>query len=194
MGFKPGSGTPEPMRAQIELDMRLFRTVIRERNLKFDTCLMSFGRSGAKARSGFRASGRSATAGAYAPVPGALPARNRAPKFQRGGSAAARQRHPAAGPKAVALQRRVGVVRASRKMSAMEPDQRRECVAVKLDESAAATPRDELHGAALLGIRLISHHGTFALTRIRPSQSIIASSLQDITAVHENLRCVAKLH
>lgn len=37
MGFKPGSGTPAPMRAQIELDMRLFRTVIRERNLKFDT-------------------------------------------------------------------------------------------------------------------------------------------------------------
>jgi tripartite-type tricarboxylate transporter receptor subunit TctC len=37
MGFKPGSGTPGPMRAQIEQDMKLFRTVIRERNLKFDT-------------------------------------------------------------------------------------------------------------------------------------------------------------
>lgn len=37
MGFKPGSGTPGPMLAQIELDMRLFRTVIHERNLKFET-------------------------------------------------------------------------------------------------------------------------------------------------------------
>ena len=36
MGFRPGSGTPGPMRAQIEADMRLFTTVIRERNLKFD--------------------------------------------------------------------------------------------------------------------------------------------------------------
>jgi len=37
MGFKPGSGTPGPMTKQIEADMRLFTTVIRERNLKFDT-------------------------------------------------------------------------------------------------------------------------------------------------------------
>lgn len=37
MGFKPGSGTPGPMAKQIEADMRLFTTVIRERNLKFDT-------------------------------------------------------------------------------------------------------------------------------------------------------------
>lgn len=36
MGFKPGTGTPGPMKAQIEADMRLFTTVIRERNLKFD--------------------------------------------------------------------------------------------------------------------------------------------------------------
>ena len=36
MGFKPGTGTPGPMKAQIEDDMRLFTTVIRERNLKFD--------------------------------------------------------------------------------------------------------------------------------------------------------------
>ena len=36
MGFKPGAGTPAPMKAQIEADMRLFTTVIRERNLKFD--------------------------------------------------------------------------------------------------------------------------------------------------------------
>jgi tripartite-type tricarboxylate transporter receptor subunit TctC len=36
MGFKPGSGTPGPMKTQIEADMRLFTTVIRERNLKFD--------------------------------------------------------------------------------------------------------------------------------------------------------------
>ena len=36
MGFKPGSGTPGPMKAQIEADMRLFTTVIRERGLKFD--------------------------------------------------------------------------------------------------------------------------------------------------------------
>ena len=36
MGFKPGAGTPGPMKAQIEADMRLFTTVIRERNLKFD--------------------------------------------------------------------------------------------------------------------------------------------------------------
>ena len=37
MGFKPGAGTPGPMTKQIEADMRLFTTVIRERNLKFDT-------------------------------------------------------------------------------------------------------------------------------------------------------------
>jgi tripartite-type tricarboxylate transporter receptor subunit TctC len=37
MGFKPGSGTPAPMRRQIEDDMRLFTTVIRERQLTFDT-------------------------------------------------------------------------------------------------------------------------------------------------------------
>ena len=37
MGFKPGSGTPEAMRRQIEHDMRLFTTVIRERKLKFDS-------------------------------------------------------------------------------------------------------------------------------------------------------------
>jgi tripartite-type tricarboxylate transporter receptor subunit TctC len=37
MGFKPGSGTPGPMTKQIEADMRLFTSVIRERNLKFDT-------------------------------------------------------------------------------------------------------------------------------------------------------------
>jgi tripartite-type tricarboxylate transporter receptor subunit TctC len=37
MGFKPGEGTPEPMAKQIESDMRLFTTVIRERHLKFDT-------------------------------------------------------------------------------------------------------------------------------------------------------------
>ena len=36
MGFKPGEGTPKPMARQIEDDMRLFTTVIRERNLKFD--------------------------------------------------------------------------------------------------------------------------------------------------------------
>jgi tripartite-type tricarboxylate transporter receptor subunit TctC len=36
MGFKPGDGMPEPMRQRIEADMRLFTTVIRERNLKFD--------------------------------------------------------------------------------------------------------------------------------------------------------------
>jgi tripartite-type tricarboxylate transporter receptor subunit TctC len=37
MGFKPGSGTPEPMAKQIARDMEVFTTVIRERNLKFDT-------------------------------------------------------------------------------------------------------------------------------------------------------------
>lgn len=37
MGFKPGSGTPGPMKSQIESDMRLFTTVIRERKLKFDS-------------------------------------------------------------------------------------------------------------------------------------------------------------
>jgi tripartite-type tricarboxylate transporter receptor subunit TctC len=36
MGFKPGPGTPAAMARQIEADMRLFTTVIRERNLKFD--------------------------------------------------------------------------------------------------------------------------------------------------------------
>ena len=37
MGFIPGAGMPGPMTKQIEEDMRLFTTVIRERNLKFDT-------------------------------------------------------------------------------------------------------------------------------------------------------------
>jgi tripartite-type tricarboxylate transporter receptor subunit TctC len=37
MGFKPGDGTPEPMRERIDADMRLFTGVIRERNLKFDS-------------------------------------------------------------------------------------------------------------------------------------------------------------
>jgi len=37
MGFIPGSGTPGPMNTQIDADMRLFTTVIRERNLKFDS-------------------------------------------------------------------------------------------------------------------------------------------------------------
>ena len=37
MGFKPGPGTPGAMARQIEADMRLFTTVIRERNLKFDS-------------------------------------------------------------------------------------------------------------------------------------------------------------
>jgi hypothetical protein len=36
MGFKPGSGTPEPMAQQIARDMEIFTTVIRERHLKFD--------------------------------------------------------------------------------------------------------------------------------------------------------------
>jgi tripartite-type tricarboxylate transporter receptor subunit TctC len=36
MGFIPGEGTPGPMTKQIEEDMRIFTTVIRERNLKFD--------------------------------------------------------------------------------------------------------------------------------------------------------------
>ena len=37
MGFKAGAGSPEQMAKQIESDMRLFTTVIRERNLKFDS-------------------------------------------------------------------------------------------------------------------------------------------------------------
>ncbi len=36
MGFNPGIGTPEQLTKLIENDMRLFTTVIRERNLKFD--------------------------------------------------------------------------------------------------------------------------------------------------------------
>ncbi len=36
MGFVPGDGTPEIMARRIANDMRLFTTVIRERNLKFD--------------------------------------------------------------------------------------------------------------------------------------------------------------
>jgi tripartite-type tricarboxylate transporter receptor subunit TctC len=36
MGFRPGTGTPAPMQAQIEDDMRLFTAVIRDRSLKFD--------------------------------------------------------------------------------------------------------------------------------------------------------------
>jgi tripartite-type tricarboxylate transporter receptor subunit TctC len=37
MGFVPGAGTPAPMMLQINEDMRIFTTVIRERHLKFDT-------------------------------------------------------------------------------------------------------------------------------------------------------------
>jgi len=37
MGFIPGAGTPGPMTRQIEEDIRIFTTVIRERNLKFDS-------------------------------------------------------------------------------------------------------------------------------------------------------------
>jgi tripartite-type tricarboxylate transporter receptor subunit TctC len=37
MGFRPGDGTPAQMVAQIETDLRIFTTVIRERNLKFDS-------------------------------------------------------------------------------------------------------------------------------------------------------------
>ena len=37
MGFKPGAGTPGPFAQQIEHDMELYRRVIKERNLKFDT-------------------------------------------------------------------------------------------------------------------------------------------------------------
>lgn len=36
IGFKPGNGTPEPMRLQIIRDMELFQKVVRERNLKFE--------------------------------------------------------------------------------------------------------------------------------------------------------------
>lgn len=36
MGFRPGTGTPAPMKAQIEADMRLFTAVIKERGLKFE--------------------------------------------------------------------------------------------------------------------------------------------------------------
>jgi tripartite-type tricarboxylate transporter receptor subunit TctC len=36
MGFKPGSGTPDAMAAQIESDMEVFTRVIRERQLKFE--------------------------------------------------------------------------------------------------------------------------------------------------------------
>jgi tripartite-type tricarboxylate transporter receptor subunit TctC len=36
MGFVPGAGTPGPMAEQIENDMRLFTTVIRERHLTFE--------------------------------------------------------------------------------------------------------------------------------------------------------------
>ncbi|MEX2034801.1 MAG: tripartite tricarboxylate transporter substrate binding protein [Xanthobacteraceae bacterium] len=37
MGFKPGSGTPDAMAAQIERDMDVFTRVIRERQLKFES-------------------------------------------------------------------------------------------------------------------------------------------------------------
>jgi len=37
MGFKPGSGTPDAMAAQIERDMEVFTRVIRERQLKFES-------------------------------------------------------------------------------------------------------------------------------------------------------------
>jgi len=48
-----------------------------------------------------------------------------------------RQSHPATGPKPVTLDRLVSIVRAGRQMPAVESDQRRERIAVRLDQTAA---------------------------------------------------------
>ena len=55
-----------------------------------------------------------------------------------------REGHPAARPQAIAVDRLVGVVRAGRQMPAMKTDQRRERVAIRLDQP----PTGEARGTA----------------------------------------------
>jgi len=52
-----------------------------------------------------------------------------------------RERHPAAGPKAMPLQCLVRVLRTSGQVSAVEPDQRRQRETIELDKRAACRPR-----------------------------------------------------
>src|SRR5207244_12611705 len=57
-----------------------------------------------------------------------------------------RQRHPAAGPQAKPADRLVGVFRAGRQVPAMPADQRREGVAIDLDQAASCQPGGTGHG------------------------------------------------
>ena len=62
----------------------------------------------------------------------------------------ARERHPGAGPQAIAVERLVGIFRAGRQMATMEADQGRERVTVDLHQSAAGEARgvQKVHVAA----------------------------------------------
>ena len=64
----------------------------------------------------------------------------------------ARERHPPAGPQAVAIERFVGVFRAGRQMAAMKADERRERVAIGFDQAAAGEAREvkDVHSAAVI--------------------------------------------
>ena len=75
---------------------------------------------------------------------GAAPARHavdarRAPRLA---AHQTRERHPATGPQAVAVERLVGIFRAGRQMAAMEADERRERVVIGFDQAAAGEARE----------------------------------------------------
>ena len=57
-----------------------------------------------------------------------------------------RQGHPAAGPQAESADRLVGVFGTGRQVPAMQADQRRERVAIDLDQAASRQPRGAGHG------------------------------------------------
>src|SRR3954447_2857503 len=67
-----------------------------------------------------------------------------------------RQRHPGAGPKAVTIERLVGILRAGRQMPAMKTDQWRQCVPVDLHEPTAGEARgvQQVHPAAFAELPL----------------------------------------
>ncbi len=65
-----------------------------------------------------------------------------------------RERHPAAGPQPVAVERLVGIFRAGRQVAAVEADQRRERVAIGFDQAASGEAREVryLHSAAVFSV------------------------------------------
>ncbi len=65
-----------------------------------------------------------------------------------------RERHPAAGPQPVAVERLVGIFRAGRQVAAVEADQRRERVAIGFDQAASGEAREveDVHSAAVFSV------------------------------------------